>query len=333
MTEKIRHLLMKKLGVKPKVRILNLYENEIGFSNDIAMFNLKFELKGKSFNKEVVFKDYSKEYKGNDSLTKFNKEVSIFNSEYIRGSINMPRVYFEDEEAKTIIMDKISGASLDEIYIKNPEKFEYSIKAFGNTLASIHFLDIEHIQQDVLISNKSSKEHFYEYIKSIRKRIECYEEPQYMRILEGIIERFKSVEFGNQCLNHGDFHFLNVIYTDEEKLFVLDWEKAKITDFRFDLANTLVLCYSWFGIDFKSIFLEAYENTSGLTIHQLEYFEALLSFDSLSKCLSLVHGYDDSHVRDKSFMWIKRRYELFVQKNGIRIDKVEKYLQNKGVFL
>ncbi len=112
-------------------------------------------------------------------------------------------------------------------------------------------------------------------------------------------------------------------------MYILDWEKAKITDYRYDIANTLILCYSWFGIDFKKTMLDAYSNISGNDILHLDCFETLLSFDSFTKCIPLIHGCDDSYIRDRTFMWLKRRYEIFVETNGRRIKKAEDYLKLK----
>ncbi|WP_158220188.1 hypothetical protein [Tissierella sp. P1] len=56
-----------------------------------------------------------------------------------------------------------------------------------------------------------------------------------------------------------------------------------------------------------------------------------MSFDSFTACVPFIQGTDDSYVRDKTYMWIKRRYDLFVENNGRRIEKAEEYLKTKGI--
>lgn len=36
-------------------------------------------------------------------------------------------------------------------------------------------------------------------------------------------------------------------------------------------------------------------------------------FDSFSKVVPLIQGAEDSHIRDRSYEWLKQRYELFVR--------------------
>ena len=119
--------------------------------------------------------------------------------------------------------------------------------------------------------------------------------------------------------------------TNDHKLYILDWEKAFLGDHRFDIANTIILGYSWFGIDFKEPMLDAYQNIRREDVEHLECFEALLSFDLFTKVVPLIDDADDSHIRDRTFEWLKRRYELFVKHSGKRIEKAEEYLLSKGL--
>lgn len=60
-------------------------------------------------------------------------------------------------------------------------------------------------------------------------------------------------------------------------------------------------------------------------------YSIVKEFDSFSKCIPLLRGEDDTHIRDKSFGWLKRRYEVFVENNGVRIRKAEEYLKSKNL--
>jgi len=327
----VKWLIEKKIERKVELEISNLHFNNEGFSNYIAMFNLKYYTNQLEFSKEVVYKDYSKSYKGNNGATKYKKELAIFENYISNKFINVPEVYFTNEEKTITLMEKISGMTLDKIYTNHNEKFNNTLKIFGESLAYIHSLDFQTIQKDIGNCNISPESYFNNYVESLKNRILGYNEQEYLYILDLICDRFKAVDLTNVCLNHGDYHFWNVLLTDNDKLFVLDWEKAKIADYRYDIANTLVLCYSWFGIDFRKYMLDGYVSVTGKDILHLDCFEALKSFDSFTSCIPLIQGGDDSHVRDRSFMWVKRRYELFVENNGIRIEKAEDYLKRKGL--
>ena len=144
------------------------------------------------------------------------------------------------------------------------------------------------------------KDYINFYTDNLRKRIKGFDDPIYINILENIVKMFKNVTL-NPVLCHGDYHFWNTIISDDNTIYILGWEKTFIGDHRYDIANTLILGYSWFGTDFKQPMLDAYQNTSNKRIEHLECFEALLSFDSFTKMVPLIYGADDSHIRDRSF--------------------------------
>jgi aminoglycoside phosphotransferase (APT) family kinase protein len=329
----VKCLIEKKLGEKVELEITNFEFINDGFSNDIVIFNLKYYTSHHEFSKEVVFKDYSKSYKGNNGLTKYKKELSILKNFQSNNFINVPQVYFTDEERKLTLMEKINGERLDRVDINDQGKFNNAMKMFGKSLAYVHLIDFKTIDKDICDLNINSVVYFKNYIESLENRIVFFNEQEYLPILHSIRDRFKAIDFTNVCLNHGDYHFLNTILTNKDKLYILDWEKAKIADCRYDIANTLVLGYSWFGIDFKKRLLDGYEIITGKSIDDLGCFEALKTFDSFSSCIPLIQGEDDSHIRDRSFKWVKRRYELFVENTGMRNEKAEEYLKTKGFSL
>ena len=324
----VKQLIQKYNGIDTGIEIHNLKMNKDGFNNNIAMFHLTLLKSEETFSKDVVLKDFSGDYKEN---AKFIKEIALLRSESIRKYIDIPKVYFVDEEKKIVLMEKIEGVTLDKLYLTKPEKMIGAFEKFGETLAHIHSIDMKTIE--MYFSDKhSGKEGYYKsYINSLKNRMIEFEEPEYLHILDSILERFKAVEF-NESLNHGDYHFWNVILTNEDRLFVLDWEKARIADYRYDIANALILGYSWFGVHFKKHMLAAYEHVTKKKIEHLDCFEALL-MESFTKMIPLIQGGDDSHIRDKSFNWLQRRYELFVIHNGQRMKKVEDYLNAKGISL
>lgn len=318
----IKHLIQKTKGKETIVEINNLETNNNGFNNNISMFHLNYFQGRDKFSRPVVLK----RYKGNDN---FNKELNILRSKPINRYINIPNVYFEDKETNVLLMDQVKGITLDEYFLSKHDDISIAFSQFGKTLARIHAIDINTLN-DNLTDNLLQENYFGSYIKILRNRVKSFGDSVYMSVLENIVYAFKDVEF-NEVLNHGDYHFLNTIITEENKVYILDWEKAFIGDYRYDIANTLVLGYSWFGTNFKEPMLEAYQNITNEKIEHLECFEALFSFDSFTKIVPIIKGADDSHIRDRSFEWLLRRYELFVRHNGTRIKKAEEYLFNKGL--
>jgi len=101
----IEQLIKKHCGEHTAIEITNLQLIKDGFSNDIAMLDIKYNTKDGEVSKEVVFKDYSKTYKGNSGTTKYNKEVSILKSNHSSKYIDVPEIYFSDAENTIVLME------------------------------------------------------------------------------------------------------------------------------------------------------------------------------------------------------------------------------------
>ena len=322
----LEQLILKNMGVETVVEITNLEKNYDGFNNDLTMFHLNFFNGIEKFSKPVVLKKFNHN-------VKFNKELSILKSTSINKSINIPKLYFEDKENTFLLMEQVEGVTLDKYSITTVNVMMGTFEEFGSTLAHIHLIDFQELNDEYFKDNDIQTQNYINYyIENLRNRIEGFEDPIYKKILTNIEKSFEGVKF-TVVLNHGDYHFWNTIITSENKLYILDWEKSFLGDHRFDIANTLILGYSWFGKDFKEPMLDAYQKVRNKEIEHLECFEALLSFDSFTKMVPLIYGADDSHIRDRTFEWLKRRYELFVKHTGKRIVEAEEYLFSKGLTL
>lgn len=320
--EEIYNSVKQFIQKNGSLKISNIEMNRDGFNNDIAMLKLIDSKNGEK--KELVLKSFQTTARSDLRKAKFYKELAILKNEAISKVIHIPRIYFYDEEKQIILMERIEGITFDKKYLMNPKEMTKTFQEFGATLAHIHSIGLETFDFD--------HKDLGIYINSLRNRAMAFNEPKYLYILEALAERLNGIQC-DEVLNHGDFHFQNIIVNDDTGLCVLDWEKAQIADYRYDLANTFVAGYSWFGVDFKKQMLAGYEAIAQKNIAHLDCFIALLSFDSFTKTIPLIEGGDDAHIRDRTFEWLKRRYELFVKYNGIRIKEAEDFLLSKGLLL
>ncbi|MCR8848407.1 aminoglycoside phosphotransferase family protein [Rossellomorea sp. SC111] len=316
----VEQLIKKNKRKNTDIEIKNLQTNKDGFNNNIAMFHLTYFHDEGVFSNNVVLKEFS----GNLMLS---KELTLLRSNAVNSCINTPTVYFVDIDMGIMLMEYVKGDTLDRYITSNSADRGLAFGKFGTTLAHIHSISTEEDHDDIDLRHKNDI-HFY--LESLKNRVSKFENSIYVNCLQNISKKFRDVSF-TEALNHGDYHFGNTIITNENKLYILDWEKAFIGDPRFDIANSLTLGYSWFGLCFKEIMVDAYQSIINKKIEHLECFEALSSFDSFTKVVPLIQGADDSHIRDRSFEWLKRRYELFVKHNGTRINEAEEYLLSKGL--
>jgi len=124
-----------------------------------------------------------------------------------------------------------------------------------------------------------------------------------------------------------DFHPGNILVRADGSAVVIDWAHFTVSDYRFDLAWTLVLAHAhgWAGM--RDLILQGYERHLGKPVEQIEIFEAVACarrlFDlTISLTLGPEHlGMTAQAINSiRSYMDAHRRvYYLFIQHTGLQI--------------
>lgn len=301
------------------IRLSDFCENKSGFNNEISIFNLIYKIKDRTINNPVVYRKSIHQEKN----ASFSKEVEVMTHSTLKEAVMIPEILFEDQPQKILIMEKITGHTLDQYCLMFPDKKEQALKEFGRILSQIHSVEFEN-QPLKTVSDQSN---ITKYLNRLEDRVKAYD-PIYSDILKTISSKLSDVAI-KKVFCHCDYHFMNTIMTEDDHLFVLDWEKSTFCDYRIDIANTLILTYSWYGIDFEDCLIDGYEDSSGVKIDNLDVFKSLLSFDLLTRLIGIFYGASDDYIVDKSYKWLKVRYDLFVKYNGVHIEAIESFFQQK----
>lgn len=133
---------------------------------------------------------------------------------------------------------------------------------------------------------------------------------------------------------HYDFHPDNILESKDGKLYVIDWTSAEISDYRFDLAWTLILALAYKGDVVREMILKEYEQQLGNKVSDLEVFEAAAIVRRIGfVMLSLGNGADkmgirpetaDAMRRDK--IPLTRLYNRLKEITGLTLPEVEAFL-------
>ncbi len=87
-------------------------------------------------------------------------------------------------------------------------------------------------------------------------------------------------------LVHGDFHYNNVLVTDDEAVFVIDWSNVRLADPRHDIAWLTIVTSGDRDV-------RAYEQHTGAAVTDLEFFEVIAALRLLLDTIStLTFGAD-----------------------------------------
>jgi Ser/Thr protein kinase RdoA (MazF antagonist) len=81
---------------------------------------------------------------------------------------------------------------------------------------------------------------------------------------------------------HQDFHANNVLLGSEDQLFVIDWTQFAVSDYRIDLAWTLLIMGDLGNPDWKKQIFHAYASASDNPVEQLDYFNVIVAMKLLA---------------------------------------------------
>lgn len=148
----------------------------------------------------------------------------IRNEIFIQGEINKTNLpviqYYETDESNIIKMDFIKGITLGDRLLK--EKYKNGVDDLIKLQKEVHMITD--------INLPSMKYHALNDIKLLQ--IDQYKKDMALKFLEDMPDK--------KSLLHLDFHFLNIMYSNE-KYYIIDWINAKIGNPIYDFARSYVI--------------------------------------------------------------------------------------------
>ena len=147
--------------------------------------------------------------------------------------------------------------------------------------------------------------------------------------------RIGTIRFGQPSLIHMDYHPFNLLLREDGQAVVIDWTSAQVSDYRLDLAWTLLLKASFGHPEEREFLLGEYERSAGHAVEQIEFFEVAASVRRLGSILiSLEVGAETMGMRAgaeammANVPHITSVYDFFRDRAGLRIPEIETLLSN-----
>lgn len=133
------------------------------------------------------------------------------------------------------------------------------------------------------------------------------------------------------AFNHRDYHFHNVIVTENDSLCLVDWNNANVGDIRTDIVNALNIFRLIKQDDLGNLFLELYEEISGESIGDLSFYEVLSALQLVIYCVYTIERLGkESEVNVKRQneyrSYLGNMYEFLIKRTRIRIPEAEEML-------
>src|SRR5205823_3819424 len=136
---------------------------------------------------------------------------------------------------------------------------------------------------------------------------------------------------------HWDYLPGNVLLRADGAAYVIDWTQIEVSDFRFDLAWTLLLLSSRGRPERRAVILNEYEHLAGIlsggqvmSIEQIEVFEVVACLKRLASIfISLSKGATTLGMRPEAEVLMRRDvghiravYTVLQERTGRRVPEV-----------
>ncbi len=321
---------------RTELNVQGLTELTDGWETEIHSFNLDYTLDGRKSCDSLVLRMYP----GSQGAYRSEKEYLLLKGLDEVG-YPVPAVqHLETNDAHLgmpfIIMDRIEGHLLDDD-LQHVERQKESLHLFCKLFVELHHVDWRRVVQDPA-RFESTDSYFYvnDALKSYEATLKRHNKSELTPILEWLRERVKTVPCDNPSLIHGDFHPRNILINHEGNPFVIDWTASTITDYRADLAWTLLLVGTYWGKEPRDIILQIYESFSGRKVEEIEFFEVFailrrmfdisVSLSSSATDLGMRQG--AAEMMRESTHHIRNVYSLLQEYTGIEVLEFEQLIQN-----
>jgi aminoglycoside phosphotransferase (APT) family kinase protein len=163
--------------------------------------------------------------------------------------------------------------------------------------------------------------------------------PGFQPAWKWLLERSRAVAPAGLAAVHWDFHPNNILLHPNGSAVVIDWTMMEFSDYRYDLAWTLLLVGSQVSMDWRALVLKTYERHAGHRTADLDFFDAAAAMRRLySVIAALRYGAEQVGMRPGAEAMMRRSapalanvYALFRQRTGLTIPEAEAFLEECGL--
>ncbi len=316
-----------------KATVENIEHVTSGWESDIYLFRAVFE-RGRAEN--LVIRLYPGERQGAAGKAEGEyRALRLLN----QAGYPVPRVDALDVsgaifEPPWILMERIEGSTLSgRMYgSKDPTERRQSLELFCKLFVDLHNLEWDKwVPVEYQVHPRTRTDLLDRMFTQGQAMMQALPLPGFLPVMEWLQERREEAGGTRVSLIHLDFHAENILYRPDGKAFVIDWTNIDLSDYRVDLAWTLLLTLCYNGPQWREAILHEYERQSGLQVEHLEFYDVLACVRRLYSIVgSLRYGAGALGMRPGAENVMRQQaaqarvvYELMKSHTGIRIPEVE----------
>ncbi len=331
---KIRSRLSQFLAARfpewPNVQASGLADRTTGWETEVYSFVAQYQAGSESRREDLVLRLYP----GRGAVEKAGREFCFLQAMY-RVGYPVPRPVALEADGSTfgwpfLIMERIEGRPLSEAMdrAKEPER-ERLLALFCRLMVNLHALDWQALAADP--TQYTPDVACERYVTQLQQDVERLGQRQFLPVVGWLRNACRRVRWEHLAVIHGDLHLANVLLRQDGSAVVIDWAGAEISDYRTDLAWTLLLLSTYNEAREGERFLSLYEQMAGHRVTDMECFEVGAILRRLIAAAAIAGGQavalglrpDARSEMELDTENVRRVYALLLDRTGIAIPEVE----------
>ena len=257
-----------------------------GFESEIYTF----QLQGSSFSqKDYILRLFTGQG-ATEKLTREARGLSLLQ----KAGYPVPALLLQETEPGILgkpfeIIEKLAGQALWPV-LASAESHQQGqlLSRFGSLLAQLHKLDWRLFTENPDTYEKDPILFLEEVISQYRSLYTKYNLKGFLQIIDWLDAHKHEISV-RPAVVHQDFHANNVLLCSNDELFVIDWTQCAVSDYRIDLAWTLLIMGDLGSSYWGKQILNAYASDSSGPIDHLDYFNVLVTMKLLASTVISFH--------------------------------------------
>lgn len=261
------------------------------------------------------------------AVREFTSMKKLFSAGY-----PVPQVFLlESEDSPVdrpfILMEYIQGEMMWEL-LDRADAYEQVrlIDKFCQLFVKLHELDWRLFDDRPPIGDPFT--YFDQWLENAHRVLNNFPQVDASQFLDWVTERRESYACERPSPTHQDFHPGNVLVSEGDRTFVIDWTSFEVTDPRFDLAWTLMLAHAYGIPGLRDQIFQGYQHYAGRSVEQIEAFEAIACARRLlDVAVSLTQGAQNMGMNSQATEAMRanmephqRVYRLFYERTGLQSE-------------
>lgn len=239
----------RRFSPTENVQIQDVAQISDGWETDVYAFAVECGEANDRVREDLILRIYP----GNDASQKSAREYEVMKQLYAVG-YPVPQVLVLETDGAFfgkpfVIMERVIGRSLGAIVDRTPiEARREPVGRFCQMFVDLHALDWHPFVPDPSsYETQDPSDVVAGQLSEWQGRVHALQISAFDPVSDWLRERLPDIGFPPSLL-HMDYHHYNVLVREDSAAFVIDWGAAMVSDYRIDLAWTLLLMSGHGGV-------------------------------------------------------------------------------------